>query len=84
MTIRRLLKGSKLGPQEQNGLNVAYRLTLKSLHVADRGDPLCELVARKIIEVGARGDRFTDVIAISQIALRELELSVSNDWRRRL
>jgi hypothetical protein len=72
MTIRRLLKESKLGPQEQQELNVAYRLTLKSLYVADRGDPLCELVARKIIEVGARG--VTDVIAISQIAVRELEL----------
>ena len=73
MTIRRLLEGSGLEPHEQYLLNLAYRMTLRSLDLVDRGDLLCEIVARKVIEVGARG--VTNVIAISQIAVRELELN---------
>jgi hypothetical protein len=70
VTIRRLLKDSKLGAQEQQMLKLAYRLTLKSMSLVDRDDVLCEIIARKVIEIGERG--VTNVIAISEIALREL------------
>ncbi|MBV8701552.1 hypothetical protein [Bradyrhizobium sp.] len=62
MTIQRLLEDSKLDVQEQQLLELAYRRTLQRLNVVDRADPLCEAVARKIIDVHRCGA--TDAIAI--------------------
>jgi hypothetical protein len=73
MTIRRLLKEGPLGPQEQQFLELVYRRTLQQLSLVDRGDPVCEAVARKVIEVRERGA--TNAIGISEIAIRELGLS---------
>jgi len=38
--------------------------------LVDRNDPVCEIVARKVIEVGASG--VTNASAIAQIAFRQL------------
>jgi hypothetical protein len=70
MTIRRLLKDSKLGAQEVRYLQVAYKRTLRSLHLVDRSDPIAELVARKIIEIGIAGVR--DPAEICKVAVRQL------------
>lgn len=56
MPINRLLAGSKLKPEEIEKLNKAYTYALHSLSLVDRNDPLCEIIARKIIEVGVIGD----------------------------
>lgn len=53
MPINRLLKDGKLKPEDIGRLNQAYTFALRSLSLVDRNDPLTELVARKIIEVGA-------------------------------
>jgi hypothetical protein len=53
MPINRLLKDSKLAPEEIARLNKAYTFTLRSLSLVDRNDPLAEIVARKVIEIGA-------------------------------
>lgn len=52
MPINRLLKDSKLTPEEIERLNKAYTFTLRSLSLVDRNDPLTEIVARKVIEIG--------------------------------
>ena len=75
MTIWRLLNESKFEPQQRQLLDLAYRRTLRSLHLADGFDAPCEIVAQKVMEVGARG--VTNAIAISEIAMRELRLP---DW----
>lgn len=67
MPINRLLKDSKLGPEEIARLNAAYTFALRALSLVDRNDPLTEMLARKIIEIGATE---TDPAKISQIALR--------------
>ena len=67
MPINRLLKDSKLGPEEIARLNAAYTYALRALSLVDRNDPLTEMLARKIIEIGASE---TDPARISQIALR--------------
>ena len=72
MNIRRILTSSELSPEERHVLDLAYRQSLKKLGLTDREDPLCELVAHKIKEVSARGAR--NVVAISEIAIRELNL----------
>jgi len=72
MTMRRLLKNSKLNLQEQQLLELVYRRTLQQLNLEDRCDPVCEAVARKIVDVHKSGA--TDAIGISELAIRELGL----------
>jgi hypothetical protein len=71
MPINRLLADSKLGPEEIKRLNAAYTYALRSLSVVDRNDPLAEMLARKIIEIGATGE--ADPQKISQIASRRFK-----------
>jgi len=73
MTIGRFLQEGQLGPQDQQLLDLVYRRTLKRLGLVDRGDPNCEAIARKIIEVHKRGA--TNPIGISEVAIRELGLA---------
>ena len=70
MPIARLLQNSSLGPAEQDILNVAFIRALRLLHLVDRNDPVCEIVARKVIEIGATGAG--DPVVISEIAVRKL------------
>jgi hypothetical protein len=48
----------------------AYEATLKALDLTDRSDPITELVARKIIEIGQTGVR--DPLQISRLAVTDL------------
>jgi hypothetical protein len=41
-----------------------------SLHLIDRDDPVCEIIARKVIEIDASGTH--DPKAISEIAVKRL------------
>lgn len=56
MPINRLLANGKLEPDEIKKLDAAYTDALRSSSLIDRNDPLCEIIARKIIEVGAADD----------------------------
>jgi hypothetical protein len=70
MAINRLLKGSALGPEDVERLNRAYTYALRSLHLVERDDdPVADMVARKIIEVGAT---VRDPNEISKIAIKRL------------
>jgi len=71
MPINRLLADSKLGPEEIKRLKAAYTYALRSLSVVDRNDPLTEMLARKIIEVGATE---SDPAKISEIAIKQLRV----------
>jgi hypothetical protein len=71
MPINRLLKDSKLAPEEIKRLNAAYTYALRSLGVVDRNDPLTEMLAREIIEVGANE---SDPAQISEIAIKRLRV----------
>jgi hypothetical protein len=72
MPINRLLKSINLGPEEVERLNRAYTHALCQLHLVDRDDPVADIVARKIIEVGATGIR--DPKEISKTAIKQLGL----------
>ncbi|MCA6110868.1 hypothetical protein [Bradyrhizobium cenepequi] len=67
MPIKRLLK-DKRTPEEIELLNKAFKHALNLLGVADRNDPFCDMVARKIIEVGATGVREPRQIAEMAVA----------------
>jgi hypothetical protein len=74
MPIRRLLAGSKFGPDEIDILTRAFDQALRSLSVPDRKtpDPLLEAVAQKIIEIGAT--TFRDPVRIAKLAIKGLRL----------
>jgi len=70
MPINRLLSGSKMEPEEIERLNRAFSLTLKSLNLVDRNDPICEIVARKVIEIDRAGTH--DPQEIARLAAKQL------------
>ena len=69
MPINRLLKDGQHTSDEIELLNKAFTRALNLLGVADRNDPLCDMVARTIIEVGATGVSEPRKIAEMAVAL---------------
>ena len=72
MPINRMLK-DKRAPEEIELLNKAFNHALNLLGVVDRSDPLCDMVARNVIEVGASGPsepREIAEMAVARIGLR--------------
>jgi hypothetical protein len=72
MAIQRLLNHCQLKPEEISRLVAAYEQTLQALGLKDRNDPITEIVARKVIEVG-KGR--SDPADIAQLAVKELGIS---------
>jgi hypothetical protein len=70
MPIYRLLQNMPMGPEEISRLTAAYEQTLRTIGLTDRGDPIAEMIAKKIIEIGQRGARDPD--QISALAIKEL------------
>ena len=68
--IYRLLQNSPLGPEEIAVLTDAYERTLRKLNLVDRNDPITEIIARKIIELGQRGVR--EAAQLVELAIQEL------------
>jgi hypothetical protein len=68
MPIQRILQNSPLPPEDIRILVAAHEKTLKALGLKDRNDPITELVAKKVIEIGQTGIRDPQ-----QISLRALE-----------
>jgi hypothetical protein len=63
-------------PSGQRGefvrLNRAFAFTLRSLSLVDRNDPVCDIIARKVIELDAAGTH--DPLEIARIASKQLGL----------
>lgn len=69
MAIRRLLERSGLGQKDVERLHRAYQDALHALHLVDRNDPVTDMIARKIIEIGKNGG---DPAEIAKLAIKEL------------
>jgi hypothetical protein len=70
MPINRMFRDGKIKAEEVERLNRAFTFTLRSLSLVDRDDPVCEIVARKVIEIDAAGTREPDEIA--RLAVKQL------------
>jgi hypothetical protein len=70
MPITPLLTKSEFTPEQRHVLELAFNDTLRKLNLVDRNDPICEIVARKVIEIGSSGA--SNALAITQIAVRQL------------
>ncbi len=62
-----------LSQEEVGRLNDAYERALHSLHLVDRNDPITEIVAKKIIEIGQTG--LSDPVQISMRAVKDLGIA---------
>jgi hypothetical protein len=69
MPINRLFKKGKINPEEVERLDQAFAITLRSLSLVDRDDPICEMVARKVVDIDSRGTH--DPKEIATIAAKE-------------
>lgn len=65
-----MCNGRVIGSGEAERFNQAFTRTLRSLNLIDRDDPLCDFIARKIIEIDAAG--IHDPKEIAKIAIRQL------------
>jgi hypothetical protein len=57
MPIYRLLQNSGFEPEHVSAMADAFEQTLPKLGLIDRADPLVDLVAQKVIEIGQQGER---------------------------
>ncbi len=69
MAINRLIASSGF---ETEVLNRALAYTLRKIGLVDRNDPITEMIARKVIEIGHTG--IHDPVQISKIAVSQLRL----------
>jgi hypothetical protein len=61
--LDRLLEARGIGSEDSERLKQAFNLALNGLHLVDRNDPICAIVARKIIEIGLDGTHEPQEIA---------------------
>jgi hypothetical protein len=71
MPITRLLTDISITPEQRQVIEQAFDVTLKKLHLVDRNDPICEIVARKVLDVATSG--VASPQAISEIAAKQLD-----------
>src|SRR5579863_9508923 len=71
MPIGPLLNNSKFTPEQRHVIELAFKSALRNLDLVDRNDPICEIVAHKIIKVAENGV-VIDAVAIAQMVIREL------------
>ncbi len=75
MAIYRLLKDAAFDPEQIAVLTDAYERTLKSLALADRTDPVTELVAQRVMEIAQTGHG--DAARISALVVEALSIPVA-------
>jgi hypothetical protein len=71
--IYRLFKDQAFAPEHCEAMAAAFEAALLELNLKNRDDPLCELVAKKIIELGQQGVRNPQLLR--QFAVRDLGLN---------
>ena len=57
MAIYRLIANGSFGPDEIEVMKAAYKAALVEVGVANRDDPITELIAKSIVNVTATGER---------------------------
>jgi hypothetical protein len=70
VAIYRLLSGGAFDPAAITAMTATYERVCMALEIADREDPLTEIIAKKIIERAKAGE--LDVVRLCEAALSEL------------
>ena len=70
MAIYRLIANGSFGPDEIKVMTAAYEGALIALNVANRDDPITDLIAKAIVNVTATGER--EPILVKERAINAL------------
>jgi hypothetical protein len=70
--IRTFLGNQAFDPEAIQIMNAAFEDACRALQLADRHDPITEVVAKRIIEIAGRGER--DPARLRSLTLKELGL----------
>jgi len=70
MAIYRILQQSAFTPEQIRPMVAAYEDCLRILKLADRSDPITEIVAKTIIEIAQTGER--DSARMCRLALERI------------
>lgn len=76
MAIYKLIANGAFGQMEIESMSAAYEAALVDLGIANRDDPITELIARAIVNVVATGERDPQLIkqrAINALGLRRTD-----------
>jgi hypothetical protein len=68
MPIQKLLATGDFTPEQRHVYELAFQNTLRKLSLVDRSDPLCEMIAKKIIEIGSEG--YIDAVRLTELAVK--------------
>jgi hypothetical protein len=71
MPIRRLLENNTFEPEHAKAMTTAFDEVCRVIGLAVTDDPIRQLVARKIVDIGMTGER--DSKRIFERAMRELQ-----------
>ena len=74
MAIKSLLADTDLTPEQCHIIELAFSDTLRQLDLVDRerDDPICALVAQKMMAIHKRG--VTDAVSLTEVTIREIYL----------
>ena len=72
MPISRLISNIDLTHEQEHILELAFNHALRKLDLVDRSDPLCDLVAKRMIDIHMSG--VTDAVALAEMTVREIKL----------
>lgn len=72
MAIYRILQNQAFQPEDIECLSAAYEAALKMLRLANRSDPITQIVAERIIEVAQTGVR--DPEKLCAAALKDFDI----------
>jgi hypothetical protein len=72
MAIYPLLQNSAFGPEDIKQLAAAYEDALRALELADRDDPVTQIVAQRIIDAAQTGVR--DPLQLCALAIQDLRV----------
>ncbi|MCA1375929.1 MULTISPECIES: hypothetical protein [Bradyrhizobium] len=70
MPILRLIANVDLTREQEHVLELAFNHALRKLDLVDRSDPICDLLAKRMIDIHMRG--VTDAVALAEITVREI------------
>jgi hypothetical protein len=63
MPITPYLDGQQFDPETKRVMGIAFEIARAALRLEDRSDPICSLVAHKIIELAKAGERDPDILS---------------------
>ena len=70
MPIYRMLDGGAFDPTAVSAMTTAYEQACATLNLIDRSDPICERIAKRVIEYGRQGE--LDPVRLCNTVLEEL------------